>query len=221
MNPAALTDLTARIDSKAPHATMLLNVVNRMFAIGGKVDETRDAVVKDSRLTDVGRREKIAETAKGLVREALDAARPQRGAMAQVVGQRMHMKPKPLDRDNAVGELRRAEVRAFIRSQPFTKRFSVAAELVADDEALDAVMDAPAALLGLPPDQYGHLRDVYVKRHFGAQIEKLNGLEEDCTAAGAAIDMCMTTLRNASGMHEVEFKALVDKTQAEVDAGWK
>ncbi len=210
--------IASRIDSNSAHASMLLDVVDRMFALGGSVEAARATAVSDARLSDVGRREKIAETAKGLVREALKAAIPQRQAMAQVIGRRLHMKPKPLDRDNAVGELRRQELRAFIRKTPMGQRLKVASELAADDEALDALMDAPAALSGLLPDQYGHLRDVYVKRRFGDQIVQVDALEKDCTEAGAAIDICMSTLRNASGMHEVEFKALVDKTQAEIDA---
>lgn len=218
MNQTAITGIIDRISKEQPHSNMLCNVALRAFTIGSKMDEFREKVAKDPRLTEVGRREKVAETAKGMIREALDAARPQRSAMAQVIGQRMHMKPKPLERENAVAELRRQELRAFVRSQPPAKRLSTAIELAEDDEALSALMDAPAALSGLPVDQYGHLRDIYVKRNFGDQIARLDVLEEDCTAAGAAIEMLMTSLRQASGLNEYQFDELVKKTQSEIDA---
>ena len=155
--------------------------------------------------------------ARAEVRVLLDAARPQQAGMAQVRGQRGEMKPKPLDRADAVGELRRQEIRAFIRKTPIGQRYKTVDELALDADALEAVMDAPAALSGLPPDQYGQLRAVYMKKHFGEQTARIDALEEDLLVAGGAVDMCMTALKQASGMHDGDFKKLVEETQADLD----
>lgn len=219
MNPQAYAELSGRLDKAAPHATMMLNCLNRVFAVGAEFDEARAKVAKDLHLSDVGRNAKVAEIARAKVREVLEAAKPQRGAMAQVIGQRLHMKPKPVKAEDARGELRRAEVRSYVRSLDASKRIGAALQLAEDDEALGALLDASPMLSGLPADQYAHLEKIYRDRHFSDQIAKLDGVEADCTVVGGAVEMAMSTLRQASGLNDHQFTTLVAETQAEVDGG--
>lgn len=218
MNQHALSQIMDGISKDRPHSTTMCNVAIRAFNVGFRLDELRESVAKDNKLTDIGKREKIAEAAKGFIREALDVARPQRTAMAQVIGQRMNMKPKPLDPTDAVGELRRQELRAFIRKTPVGQRLTVAEQLALDGDSLEAIVSAPAPLSGLPPDQYEHVSNLYRRKHFGEQLDRLEGVEEDCQAAGAAIDMLMTSLRQSMGLNPAAFDTLVEKTKAEIDA---
>lgn len=201
------------------YAPAMLNTLGAALRVSSDFEAVRGKVQADKHLSLEGKRAKAAEAAKGTVKDLLEASKGQRWALAQVLGEKMHMRPRPVASEDARGELRRSEVRAYIRSLPPGQRITTAMEMAADDEALDALLDAPAALSGLPAEQFKHLGDLYSQRHHGKRLAELEVMEEDAMVAKAGVDVVLNELKSASGLPDHEWDKHVSAVRGEVDGG--
>lgn len=220
MNEHLFSSLVARVSKDGSYSTAMVNTLGGVLRVSNDFEATRGKISADRHLSPEGKRAKAAEAAKGAVKDLLEASKGQRWALAQVVGEKMHMKPKPVSAEDARGELRRSEIRAYVRSLPQGQRITAALELAKDDDALDALLDAPAALSGLPVEQFKHLTDVFSQRHHGKRLAELEAMEKDAEVAKAGVDVVLGELKTAAGLPDHLWNEHVDAVRGEVDGGF-
>ncbi len=210
MNNSAKTELLRRFSS-APHVDGLRTVLNSAFLLGEQVGTAKTRAANNPHLSDAGRRAEVAKFAIDTVKPLIEVTAPMRKAMRWNQDRRESLKLPEHSRDDLVGELRRQELRAFARSLTMVKRLSFAMEHP------DAVLDAPAALSGLPADQYARVRESYIVAKFGPEIREIEVLDEDLLTVKAGHDLALAELRDNAGLGEQAFSKLVHNTTREID----
>ncbi len=220
MNAQLHTELIGRLRTEGKYSTMMLNTLSHVAKVSGEFEEKRSKISQDKHLSDVGRRAKVAELAKATVKDVLEASKMHRSVLAQVAGGRAELKPKPVASADARGELRRSEIRAYVRGLKPDQRIGAALELAADDEALGALLDASPMLSGLSAEQADHLRKEYTTRHHGPRTAELDGWESDAQVVAAGTEVVLSDLKRLSGLPEIAFAEHTKAIQAEVDKGW-
>jgi hypothetical protein len=123
-----------------------------------------------------------------------------------VEARRANIKLPPIDKSDAVGELRRQEVRTYLRSLPIEDRVKTLDML--GDDATVAVIDAAPALSGLLADHHQFVKTRYLEKQFGSQIKELEMIEEDHAAVEAAAQIVRRDLQFATGLGNADFSAL-------------
>ncbi len=221
MNIYARDQILQRLKPNTPYRDHFQTIVHGAFDCVLALEGERDRIAKDANLSDVGRRTILAEAVqKTFSRDLCQISRNYRLSKAQNATRRAALKPKPLDKSDTVGELRRQEIRTYLRKLPDVDKLRAADELALDADAFAAVVDAPPALSGfngrLKP-QFDELRTRYMHQHFGPQIDELDAQGEDIATVGAAVEMAMGALRQAAGMNEAQFNTFIEPIQAETD----
>ncbi len=210
MNISAKLELASRF-SKAPHVDGLRTVLNSAFLLGEQIDTIKARVANDPHLSDTGRKAEVAKFAIDSVEALIKITTPMRKAVRWNQDRRESLKLPEHSRDDLVGELRRQELRAFARSLKMVERLPFAMEHP------DAVLDAPAALSGLPADQYSRVRESYITAKFGPEIREIEVLDEDLSTVKAGHDLALAELRDNAGLGEQAFSKLVHNTTREID----
>ena len=141
-----------------------------------------------------------------LVRNFEELSRPVRLAKADAAAKRASFTLPPTDKTDMAGELRRQEMRAYVRSLPLEDRMNAVEKL--DDTAILAILDAPAMLSGLPEDRHAHIKNAYLEHQFGKQLRELESVDEDNTALEAAAVMVRRDLQMGAGLTNAEFEVL-------------
>ena len=181
------------------------DAVRNIFGLASRLNAERAKLKADASLSDIGREEKAAAFAKSLVKTLSELTRPARRAKADVAAKRAAFKLPEIDKTDLVGELRRAEIRGFLRPLSLDERTRAAAT---DDEIAEAVLNASPMLSGLPIDRYERIKNAYLEKKFGPQIQALEAADEEHEAVEAAATMTRRELLNASGMSANDFAAL-------------
>jgi hypothetical protein len=211
VNISAKSELLKRL-SPAPHADGLKTAIEGVFALGSMIDSAKKRAADDPNLSEAGRAAYVAKVAVDNVKPLLEVTKAARKMARFNADRKASLKPATPLRDDIVGELKRAELRAFIRSQDLKDRFVLAAEHP------DAVLDAPAALSGLPQDRYEAIKQDFIRSKFGVEIAEIETLDSDLAVVRAAHDLALNELRANAGMGEQAFSKLVDSTTRETDA---
>jgi hypothetical protein len=210
MNLHAKSELLKRFSS-APHADNLKSIVESAFALGALIDSAKKRAADDLNLSDAGRAAYVARIAIDNVKPLVGVTAAARKADRFNADRRANLKPPVPPRDDLVGEMRRQELRAFGRSLQMSERLAFALENP------EAVLDAPAALCGLPKDQFEKVLQTYIAGKFGPEIAEIDTLDEDLSTVKAAHDLALAELRANSGMSEREFAKMVEKITFEID----
>jgi hypothetical protein len=210
MNISAKSELLKRFSS-APHADGLKTAIEGVFALGGMIDSAKKQAADDPNLTATGRAAYVAKVAVDNVKPLLEVTKAARKMVRFNADRKAYLKPATPPRDDIVGELKRAELRAFIRSQDLKDRFVLAAEHP------DAVLDAPAALSGLPQDRYEAIKQDFIRSKFGVEIAEIETLDDDLAVVRAAHDIVINEFRKNAGMDEQAFSKLIAESTFEMD----
>jgi hypothetical protein len=128
------------------------------------------------------------------------------GGKADAAAKRASFKIPEFDKTDAVGELKRQELRTFVRNLPSGERVA-ALDTLGEDGVL-AVLDAPPALSGIPADRHQFVRTRYLESKFGPQLRELELVDEDNTAFEAAATMVRKELQTATDLGNSDFAAL-------------
>jgi hypothetical protein len=209
MNLHAKTELLKRF-STAPHAEGMRSTVETVFALGLMVDSAKKRAGNDLNLSDAGRKAHVAKIAIDNVKPLTESTAG-RKAVRFNADRRANLKPPVPPRDDIVGEMRRQELRAHAKGLKIVERLQFALEHP------EAVLDAPAALSGLPADQFAKVRQTYIESKFGSEIAEIDLLDEDLATVRAAHDLALAELRANAGLSEREFSKMVDKITFETD----
>jgi hypothetical protein len=210
MNLHAKTELLKRF-STVPHVEGLKSNVETIFALGLMVDSAKKRAADDLLLSEAGRKAHVAKISIDNVKPLTEATAGARKAARFNADRRAALKPPTPPRDDITGEMKRAEIRAFARSLKMAERLPFALEHP------EAILDAPAALSGLPEDQFSKVREAYISAKFGPEIAEIELLDEDLATVRAAHDLALAELRSNSGMPEREFAKMVEKVTFEID----
>ncbi len=210
MNPSAKAELLRRFSS-APHVPGLKSVVETLDALSAMIDSATRKTANDPHLSDQGRRAYVAKIAVDNIKPVVEAAKSARQAMRWNATRKEALKPPTPPRDDIVGEMKRQEIRAFVRGLTMAEKYAVASQHP------EAILDAPAVLSGLPDDRYGEIRDAFIKAKFGPELAEIETLDLDLELVGAAYDLAVNELRDNAGLSEAAFAKLVDKHVHETD----
>jgi hypothetical protein len=210
MNLHAKSELLKRV-STAPHAEGLKSTIETIFGLGMMVDSAKKRAGDDLNLSEAGRKAHVAKIAIDNLKPLVEVTAAARKADRYNADRRANLKPPTPVRDDTVGEMRRQELRAFGRSLQMSERLAFALENP------EAVLDAPAALCGLPKDQFEKVLQTYIAGKFGPEIAEIDTLDEDLSTVKAAHDLALAELRANAGMSEREFAKMVDKITFEID----
>jgi hypothetical protein len=210
MNLHAKTELLKRFSSAA-HVDGLKSVVESAFALGSLIDSAKKRAADDLNLSDAGRSAYVARTAQDNLKPLIGVTAAARKMGRFNTERRANLKPPTPPREDVVGEMQRAELRTFARSLKAAERLLFALEHA------EAILNAPAALSGLPEDQFAKVRQSYIEAKFGPEIAEIETLNEDLATVRAAHDLALNELRANAGLSEREFFKMVEKITFEID----
>ena len=210
MNLSAKTELLKRF-STAAHVAGFKSTVETVFHLAGMIDSAKKHAVEDPHLSDSGRKAYISKVAIDNVKTLTEVSAPTRKAARYNLERRSNLKPPVPPRDDIVGAMERAEIRAFARSLKGAERFPFALEHA------EAFLSMPAALSGLSADQFEKVKQTYIEAKFGPQIAEIETLDEDLATVRAAHDLALAELRANAGLSERAFSEMVQKVTFEID----
>ena len=211
--------LIDRLRPGTPYREHFSGLIHASYNTSARLESERQRLAADSNFSDTGRRNELAKIIREtMVADLSELTRSYRIAKGGNAGRRAALKLPDIDKTDQVSELRRQEMRSFIRSHPEAKRPGVCAELMAENpEAAAAVLSAPGALTGLPRQYLDDLRRQELRRHHGKAIDTLDEEMADIEQAGAAVEMAFAELQRASGLDPHEFAALAKLIQDQTD----
>jgi hypothetical protein len=210
MNLQAKNELLKRF-STAPHVEGMRSTVETVFLLGGQVDSAKKHAAADLNLSDAGRKAYVSKFAQDGVKPLEQVMAPTRKAARYNIERRSNLKPPAAAPNDIVGEMQRAELRTFARGLKGAERLIFALEHA------EAFLSTPAALSGLPEEQFAKVRESYIAAKFGPQISEIETLDEDLATVRAAHDLALAELRANSGMSERAFSEMVQKVTFEID----
>lgn len=215
MHPARDTIL-ARIPTDLPYSETARSSVEAVFGIAERLAKRKADLDADPNLSPAGQEAALAAfVTKGVAKNFADATRPIRKALSHVEAQRAGFKVEPPDRTDHVAEMRRQEIRTYVRNLPLADRFSAANDPI----AREAVLDAPVvSLSGLPADRFKLLADNYIAEKFGAKLSQIEPVEDVYVNANSGAQIVRKQLQEASGLKPEAFEEMMQPLEAAADA---
>lgn len=154
-------------------------IVNRMAA---KAQE----ISADPHLSQQGKRARLESELGKTAREHLAQLKTRnRAALASIAAQRAALMPAVKDRDSVTGEMRRAELRAFLRQLSPADRTRIL--FAGDKDIIEATVDAPAALSGIDDALKQQAVDAYVEKTHAKTVADLAADAEARESVAAAL----------------------------------
>jgi hypothetical protein len=177
-----------------------------------------DALKQTGKYTPAGIAEKLkevarAETIPGIRTAAAEQVRKFR---LEIESRRAAMKPFDHDPKDIVSEMRRQEVRAWLRTMTPDER-TKAVRSASDPIIKEAALSVPVELTGLLPSTRDDLTRELIEARYGDEIEALNELDEAVKTVERAVDGARSDVREALGMLEHDFNAEFRGVEDEID----
>ena len=212
-------NVTQRVRMGQPHTGSVVACIHRIFDISDRFRVRQSEIEADQKLSTVGRRAALAQLVRtDLMPDLAKATRPVRKALSYAAAQRAGLQdPVRVDPNDAVGEMRRQEIRTFMRSLQPHERMSTANQLIQDDAGAAAILDAPPVLSGLTEHFYGELRNQVAERVNGPKLAELAGVEQDYQQGQAAAGILLNDLVAASGLTAKAFGEEMAPLEAAAD----
>lgn len=206
--------MIGRVRVGQPHTEHAVTTIHGIFDIGDSIKVLAKNLDGDRHLTSAGRQAKVTETVRAKsMKEFAQASRAVRKALGRFEAQRAGLGLPKVDRTDAVGELRRQEIRAYVRSLPLADRMKAAR----DATIADALLDAPPVLSGLEPDFHAKLQDTRVRELHGPALAELDAQERDYREVEAVAVIVRNELFQASGLSREGFEEQMRPLEAEAD----
>jgi hypothetical protein len=122
------------------------------FGVVARFEEKAKAINSDPTLSPLGRRDRLAEGRKNPAAHLAQLKTKNQAAIASIAARRKALEPEIKNRSDAVAEMRRAEIRTFLRGLSDAERTRMIFK--ADRSVIEAIADAPPALSGLTEDMH-------------------------------------------------------------------
>jgi hypothetical protein len=81
----------------------------------------------------------------------------------------------------------------------------------------EAILDALAALSGLPEDQFSKVREAYLAAKFAPEIAEIEILDGDLATVKAAHDLALNEFRANAGLVDRDFTKMVEEVIRKTD----
>jgi hypothetical protein len=203
-----------------PATARLAAAAAECLTISERFANQRELLERDGYLTPEGKRVKLAEAlTKQFARDLRDARKPIESAAQEVTRLRGEVKPVQVDRTDVVAAMERQEIRAFIRSLPSGDKIAALLKQ-ADPKILDAVLDAPAALSGVPEEHYARAKTAREEQLHGPQLREIEALQSVVDEANAAAQVARNDLVTTVEMDQASFDKLVVPIETKAAAPW-
>ncbi|ACA21203.1 hypothetical protein M446_6970 (plasmid) [Methylobacterium sp. 4-46] len=198
-----------RSDSQtgSPVVAALRSATSRAAEISAAFGRIGERTRRDPHLTEAGKRDKITTVA---TRDTLGPLRRTQREVAEVKAQVAAKRAACVVRrgTDPVEEMRRQEVRAFLRSLPDPgKRIGAAMQ---DPEIARAVVEASPMLSGMDAANYQRIHDEVVKAEHGDVLAELDGLKEVIQYAENIMAFCHNSVRDTLGENRETDKLIAD-----------
>ncbi|WP_221126977.1 hypothetical protein [Rhizobium lentis] len=182
------------------------------------IKDRKTELKRGGELTDSGIAKIIRQS---VIEEAIPALRKDRAEgltkfRREIEQRRAAMKPFEHDPTDLVGELRRQEVRTWLRSLPPEER-TTAVRRSSDPMIKEAALSVPVELTGLPQSARDDLTRELIEARYGEEIEAIDFLEEAVKAVENAFDAAREEIREEMGLVRHEFDALVKPIEDKID----
>ena len=225
MNPHFKDGILGRIAKDRPYSINLLESVEAVYRVGATLDAFKQKFAEDRFLSEPGRRAATGEKVRTeLARAYATASRSIRTSRRAIANRRAEFDVAPIDKSDMVGEMRRREVRDYLRGLPLEKRPGAALALAADETLGRALLDAPAEMCGLGDELVNvhqtvvkKYRTEYVEKHFGEKLRELNTADDDYQIADQMVAAVKTELFEASGLTREGFENLIKPIEDSAD----
>jgi hypothetical protein len=186
----------------------------------------RTELANDKRLSDVGRAEKLRETAAAEASRVTKAQRALATARDKVRDGRKALTPTVKDRGDIAAAMLRQEVRGFLRGKTQAEIVGIVFDAKADPVVQEAIFEAPVALSGISADVRDKLLATVIERTSSPAVQALEEQSEALDLLETATRVGLDALRNSAGMspHAGVFEkwlaqvAPVDPKEAEAEA---
>ncbi|WP_042779265.1 hypothetical protein [Sinorhizobium fredii] len=178
----------------------------------------RDALKQTGKYTQAGIVDQLkevarAETIPGIRTAAAEQVRKYR---LEIESRRAAMKPFDHDPKEIVSEMRRQEVRAWLRTMKPDER-TKAVRSASDPMIKEAALSVPVELTGLLPSTRDDLARELIEARYGDEIGALHELDEAVKTVERAVDGARSDVREALGMLEHDFNAEFRDVVSEID----
>jgi hypothetical protein len=200
MNPVLQT-LLARLPEAAKTERDLATTA---FAIVDNFKAKAAEVMGDQDLSAVGKAAKIKAMASGSPLAHFKQIKAEAAkAATDISNLRQSVELKPPADTSPTAEMRRAELRAYVRSLPMNERL----RFVQDNEDVAvAALDSLPALSGLSGEQFEVVKQSRVERLHGARIAGIESRAEIVDAVNAAVQIASRQFAEATGLTEAEIQ---------------
>lgn len=220
-NRAAIRDsILQGVTYGKPHTGTVIQAIQQVFEIDDRFRKRADAIERDTALSSMGRKAALAQAVRTeLMPDLAQATRSVRKARKFNESRRSILEePLAVDPKDHVGELRRQEIRSYLRGLSETERMSAANQLIRDDAGAAAILDASPVLSGLTEPFYGELRKSVAERINGPALQDLAAVEADFQQGEAAAGIVLSDLVKASGLTAKAFAEEMAPHEAKADA---
>jgi hypothetical protein len=212
-----------RLD-KHPLAAMVRKHFHGVLDVRDKIEAKRSELAADKTLSDLGRRQKLTELAKGEAKHVAKAQRAFAVARDKMRDQRRALMPTVKDKANVAAASLRQEIRAAMKGLPRADIAALVNDPTTDSIVLEALFEGPTILTGLDPTTRDQLLEMAVERTAGPALVALQEQDEALELLNAANRVAAETLRTAVDVHPDAFDqwlaevAPVDPKEAAAEA---
>jgi hypothetical protein len=151
-------------------------------------------LLQDGRYSAAGKQAQLAELRATQERLMADARAPIDSAMKGIDRLRGQIKPAPVDRTDAVAEMRRAEIRTYMRGLTDLARKGKLLSPQPDPSILDSVLDMPCELSGVTAEDYALARQAREEQLHGPKLREIEALQAVVGEADAAASIARADL---------------------------
>jgi hypothetical protein len=172
------------------------------FGIVEGFDGKAKAINGDATLSETGRRQRLQQEA-AKPREHLSQLKTKaQASIASIAARKKALQPVVKDHTDPVAEMRRAELRTFLRGMSTAERNRLL--FSGDRDIIEAVVDAPAALSGIDEEMRAKAVEHFMEATSGPALRDLEANEDALEAAEAALEVAGRALEKLA---ETEGKA--------------
>jgi hypothetical protein len=185
----------------------------------------------DKNLSAEGRNNARQAKLRAAIRDLRDARAPINDLQSKLDAKRKAVAMPKFDQADVVGFLRRQELRAALRASANAGQRAL---LLEDPAFADAMLEQPAALSGLQPQQIGEAKDqgnqdfllveATKKRRleslFAQELAQIDAMEKTIAEANMIADIARVDLQSHSGMEPRVFGEFVKPVETKVNAPW-
>lgn len=173
--------------------------VRQAFGILRAFTDKAAAIRNDGNLSHEGRRAAAAKAwADGPAAHLAQLKDRTKSELLALQSRRASLVPtKPSD-ESQIGEMRRQELRSFLRSLPLGERHQMA--MSDDPEITEAIIFSPAALSGLGPDAKQKVLERFIEARHGDAMRTIAAEERELENVGAAIAVCEQQASSLAGV---------------------